>query len=93
MEMQYKRYNEKAEYSYCFGPFPTFELLENRPERAVEVLYHSAVTDAIREKLLTPARRRNVREVTSGCRTGRPYIPLYAAMESMLTIGFSIKQI
>jgi TrmH family RNA methyltransferase len=51
MEMQYKRYNEKAEYSYCFGPFPTFELLENRPERAVEVLYHSAVTDAIREKL------------------------------------------
>lgn len=42
---------------------------------------------------LTPARRRNVREVTSGCRTGRPYIPLYAAMESMLTIGFSIKQI
>lgn len=51
MEMQYKRYNDKADHSYCFGPFPTFELLGNRPEQAVEVLYHSTVTDSIREKL------------------------------------------
>ena len=51
MQLQYKRYNEKAEYSYCFGPFPTFELIENRPQEAIEVLYHSQTSEAIREKL------------------------------------------
>ena len=51
MQLQYKRYNDKAEYSYCFGPFPTFELIENRPGEAIEVLYHSQTSDAIREKL------------------------------------------
>ena len=51
MQLQYKRYNDKAEYSYCFGPFPTFELTENRPQEAIEVLYHSQTSEAIREKL------------------------------------------
>ena len=51
MQLQYKRYNDKAEYSYCFGPFPTFELIENRPKEAIEVLYHSQTSEAIREKL------------------------------------------
>lgn len=51
MQLQYKRYNDKADYSYCFGPFPTFELIENRPQEAIEVLYHSQTSDAIREKL------------------------------------------
>jgi TrmH family RNA methyltransferase len=53
MQQQYKRYNEKAEYSYCFGPFPTFELIENRPEMAIEVLYHSQTSEAIRDKLIS----------------------------------------
>ena len=51
MQLQYKRYNDKAEYSYCFGPFPTFELIENRPQEAIAVLYHSQTSEAIREKL------------------------------------------
>ena len=51
MQLQYKRYNDKAEYSYCFGPFPTFELIENRPQEAIEVLYHSQTSESIREKL------------------------------------------
>ena len=51
MQLQYKRYNDKAEYSYCFGPFPTFELIENRPQEAIEVLYHSQTSEVIREKL------------------------------------------
>ena len=51
MQLQYKRYNDKAEYSYCFGPFPTFELIENRPQEVIEVLYHSQTSEAIREKL------------------------------------------
>lgn len=51
MQLQYKRYNDKADYSYCFGPFPTFELIENRPQEAIEVLYHSQTSEAIRDKL------------------------------------------
>lgn len=51
MQLQYKRYNDKAEYSYCFGPFPTFELIENRPQEAIEVLYHSQTSETIRDKL------------------------------------------
>lgn len=51
MQLQYKRYNDKAEYSYCFGSFPTFELIENRPQEAIEVLYHSQTSEAIRDKL------------------------------------------
>ena len=51
MQLQYKRYNDQADYSYCFGPFPTFELIENRPQEAIEVLYHSQTSEAIREKL------------------------------------------
>lgn len=60
MQLQYKRYNEKAEYSYSFGPFPTFELIENRPEEAIEVLYHSQTSEAIREKLVTLCKKQGI---------------------------------
>lgn len=60
MQLQYKRYNDKAEYSYCFGPFPTFELIENRPQEAIEVLYHSQTSDAIRDKLSRICREQRI---------------------------------
>ena len=60
MQLQYKRYNEKAEYSYSFGPFPTFELIENRPEEAIEVLYHSQTSEAIREKLIALCKKQGI---------------------------------
>ena len=60
MQLAYKRYNDKAEYSYCFGPFPTFELIENRPQEAIEVLYHSQTSDAIRNKLQSICQRQGI---------------------------------
>lgn len=60
MQLQYKRYNDKAEYSYCFGPFPTFELIENRSQEAIEVLYHSQTSEAIREKLKSICQRQGI---------------------------------
>ena len=60
MQLPYKRYNDKAEYSYCFGPFPTFELIENRPQEAIEVLYHSQTPDAIRNKLQSICQRQGI---------------------------------
>lgn len=60
MDKQWKRYKDKAEYSYCFGPFPTFELIENAPERTLEILVHSDATPEIREKLERLCREKRI---------------------------------
>ena len=36
-----KKYQKKADYSFTFGAFPTFELLQNRPDAARTVYVHS----------------------------------------------------
>jgi TrmH family RNA methyltransferase len=36
-----KPYKKEFEHSYTFGVFPTLELLSYRPERALQVLFHS----------------------------------------------------
>lgn len=46
-----KKYRKKASYSYSFGSFPTFELLQNRPETAEMVILHSDANAEIRNKL------------------------------------------
>lgn len=46
-----KRYHRKLPYSYTFGPYPTFELLQCRPEAVEMVLVHSTLSREIREKL------------------------------------------
>lgn len=45
-----KRYQKKRAYSYAFGPFPTFELLQNQPQVAEKVLVHSTASAEIRAK-------------------------------------------
>jgi len=47
--MEIKNYKKDAEYSYTLGAFPTFELLDSKPEYVEEVIVHSSFTD--REKL------------------------------------------
>ena len=44
-----KPYKQKFDYSYTLGAFPTYELLNCRPDKVREVLVHSSYTD--REKL------------------------------------------
>lgn len=46
-----KRYNKKNDYSYTFGAFPTYELLENRPEDVEKILIHSTASKEIHDKI------------------------------------------
>lgn len=45
-----KRYNKKNNYSYTFGAFPTFELLENHPEVVEKIIVHSSAKREIYDK-------------------------------------------
>ena len=53
-----KPYKNKSDYSYTLGAFPTFELLNNRPERVREVLVSPTFTDM--EKLEKLCRSKNI---------------------------------
>lgn len=39
--MKIEKYNKGGEWSFCYGAFPTFELIKNKPECAVKVFLHS----------------------------------------------------
>lgn len=45
-----KRYNKKHNYSYTFGAFPTFELLENKRDVVEKVIIHSTAKSELYEK-------------------------------------------
>ncbi len=45
-----KRYSKKADHTYTLGAFPTFELLENCPRRAEQVIISTQANADIREK-------------------------------------------
>jgi TrmH family RNA methyltransferase len=44
--MKWKKYHKKAFYSYTPGVFPTIELLQNRPDRVLEVFMSSNSQDS-----------------------------------------------
>ena len=46
-----KRYRKKDAYSYCLGSFPTFELLQTRPEMVEMILLHSDAKAEIQNKM------------------------------------------
>ena len=48
MEQNFKieKYNKDRDYSFTFGAFPTFELIKNKPEQAVCVLFHSKLKNS-----------------------------------------------
>ncbi len=58
MEAGIRRYKKELDYSYTLGPFPTFELLEARPELAEEVCVSPSFNDA--EKLFALCKKLNV---------------------------------
>ena len=45
-----KKYSKKMDYTYTLGAFPTFELLENCPRRAEQVIISTQANADIREK-------------------------------------------
>ncbi|MDE5865928.1 MAG: TrmH family RNA methyltransferase [Lachnospiraceae bacterium] len=60
-----KKYRKKDAYSYSFGSFPTFELLQNKLEMAEMVLVHSDVNEAIQKKLKQECEKADVKIVYS----------------------------
>ena len=58
MEAGIRRYKKELDYSYTLGPFPTFELLEARPDLAEEVCVSPGFNDA--EKLFALCKKLNV---------------------------------
>lgn len=49
--MSYKVYSKKRPYSYTWGAFPTFELIDRKPEWIEAVLVHTKTDQAIRHEL------------------------------------------
>jgi TrmH family RNA methyltransferase len=43
--MRLKRYNKTLDYSYTFGMYPTIELLKAKPDKVVQVITHSRLSD------------------------------------------------
>ncbi len=46
-----KKYRKQAAYSYSLGSFPTFELLQTKPEIIEMILVHSDINTEIQNKL------------------------------------------
>jgi len=55
---QIKPYKKDADYSYTLGAFPTFELIDARPEIVRKVLVHSSFTDI--DKLSSVCKKSNI---------------------------------
>ena len=53
-----KKYKKEFKHSYALGPFPTFELLQARPEQVTAVYFDESFND--RDKLETLCRERNI---------------------------------
>lgn len=49
---QIKPYRKEADYSYALGAFPTFELINSKPEIVQKVLVHTDFTDSEKLRLL-----------------------------------------
>jgi len=67
--MDYKKYNKEFTYSYCFGGFPTFELLNNKPSTIIEIIIHEKLDHNIEsQKIIELAKKNNIKINTNGKR-------------------------
>lgn len=65
--MEYKKYNKELEYSYCFGGFPTYELLTNKPDTVETIILHDkAEKNNELNNILSLAKKRNIKVTTNG---------------------------
>lgn len=65
--MEYKKYNKELEYSYCFGGFPTYELLSKKPKQVMQLILHEkAEQNKELNSILTLAKKNNIRTITNG---------------------------
>lgn len=60
-----KKYRKKDTHSYSFGSFPTFELLQARPEVIEMILVHSEAKAEIQDKLKQECQKAGVKIICS----------------------------
>ena len=60
-----KKYRKRDACSYCFGTFPTFELLQTKPEVIEMILVHSDVKEEILNKLKQECKKTGVKIIQS----------------------------
>jgi TrmH family RNA methyltransferase len=65
--MDYKKYSKDNTYSYCFGAYPTYELLKNHPKTVQAIITHEKLenSDDINE-ILSIAKKHNIKIITNG---------------------------
>lgn len=65
--MEFKKYNKELEYSYCFGGFPSYELLSQKPKQVIQlVLHEKAEQNKELDNILALAKKHNIRIITNG---------------------------
>ena len=59
--MELKKYSKDGSISFCFGAFPTYELLKNKSEETLEIVIHeNLVKSEETDKILSLARAKNI---------------------------------
>lgn len=65
--MDYKKYKREDSISYCFGGFPTYELLKNKSEVVKEILIHEKIEDNEQtSSILSLAKKHNIKITKNG---------------------------
>lgn len=65
--MEIKKYSKDSGISFCFGAFPTYELLTRKPEHVVELLIHEKLSDSEDiQKILIEAKKHNIKITKNG---------------------------
>lgn len=65
--MELKKYSKDGNISFCFGAFPTYELLKNKSEETLEIIVHeSLVKSEETNKILSLVRAKNIPIRTNG---------------------------
>lgn len=81
-----KKYRKKENYSYTFGMFPTFELLNKKPEKVVKILLHSTISEEVRKKVIQLCLKNNIEYVENN-----KLVEKIREKESCLLIGVFFK--
>ncbi len=61
-----KKYRKKDAFSYSFGSFPTFELLQAKPEMAEMILVHEDAGAELQRKLKRECEKAGAEIIQSG---------------------------
>lgn len=65
--MDLKKYTKDGNISFCFGAFPTYELISKKSENVIEIILHEKISDSPDlQKIITLAKEKNIPIKTQG---------------------------